>query len=445
MGACIRRWKAVFKRELFIWIYRLIFVPFALLLSPKYLLKMKRRGDYDGAFAMRFGAGMEDWPKREGHYRVWIQAVSLGEMLVIESLLRKLASDERVEILLTTTTSTGYRLAKDKYSDICDRIYYFPLDFWPFSRRVWKRMRPDLAICAETELWPEHMQQAYNANTPMVLVNGRLSDNSFRYARRLAFLFRRHLNGISRVLAISEHDGQRFEAIGVDRSKVVVTGNLKVDVSIGVRLDSTERAAMKATLGLGEGFVLLGSSTWPGEEAVLLDAFRSLREQLPDCRLMLVPRHAERRGEVAAFLEESAADLNWHFKSEGEPSGPVDILVGDTSGELRVLTQLADLAFIGKSLPPHREGQTPIECGLLGVPMVFGPGMNNFRSIREGMLELGAAEEVVDAEALRSKLVALALDEAAREKQKRNQEVWARNSRGALERTVEEIDQLLHR
>jgi len=160
---------------------------------------------------------------------------------------------------------------------------------------------------------------------------------------------------------------------------------------------------------------------------------------------MLVPRHAERRAEIRSFLENSAADLSWHFKSEGNPSGTVDILVGDTSGELRVLTQLADLAFVGKSLPPHKEGQTPIECGLLGVPLVFGPGMNNFRSIREGMLESGAAETVADAEALTSRLVELALDEGARAEQRRNQKIWAKNSRGALERTLVEIEDLLHR
>ena len=296
-----------------------------------------------------------------------------------------------------------------------------------------------------TELWPEHMQQALNSNTPMVLVNGRMSDSSFRYARPLAFMFRGHIRSINRVLAISEHDAQRFEAIGVERSKMVVTGNLKLDVSIGDRLSQSDRAAMKTRLGLDEGFVLLGSSTWPGEEVALLETFKHLRKKLPDCRLMLVPRHAERRGEVRTLLESSAAGFNWHFKSEGDPDGDVDILVGDTSGELRVLTQLADLAFIGKSLPPHKEGQTPIECGLLGVPMVFGPGMNNFLSIREGLLESGSAEELPDEEALQSRLVALALDEEARESQKRNQEVWAKNSRGALERTVEEIDKLLHR
>lgn len=429
---------------MFIWIYRVIFAPFALLLSPKYLLKMKRRGDYDGAMAMRFGRRFDDWPRREGVRRVWIQAVSLGEMLVIEALLRRLADNERVEILLTTTTSTGYKLATEKYSDICDRITYFPLDFWPFSRRVWQRAKADVAICAETELWPEHMQQARNAGASMVLVNGRLSDKSFRYARRLSFLFRSHLDCIDRVLAISDQDAQRFQSIGVPAERIAITGNLKVDVDIGERLDTPRKAALKSDLGLGDGFTLLGSSTWPGEEAALLRAFRRLRESLPSCRLMLVPRHAERRGELRALLKSEASDWRWHFKSEGLPEADVDVLVADTSGELRMLTQVSDLAFVGKSLPPHVEGQTPIECGLLGVPLLFGPGMNNFRSIRAGMLESGAAEGVADERALIERIVSLALDDAARAEQTERQVAWAERSRGSLNRTLEEIEAFLN-
>ena len=431
------------KQSLFIWFYRLIFAPVALILSPKYLLKMKRRGDYEGAIAMRMGIGVEEWPRTEGKQRIWIQAVSLGEMLVIEKLIRELARKPNTEIILTTTTSTGLKLAREKYSDLCERIAYFPMDFWPFSRKFWKRMHPDLAICAETELWPEHMKQASLAGAPMVVINGRLSDKSFRFARRLSFLFRRHLRCIDRVLAISEHDADRFRKIGLPPGRISVLGNLKVDVDIGERLDARERAQSKLTLGLGDGFVLLGSSTWPGEEAALLRALRALGGSLPDCRLMIVPRHAERRGEIRDLLEKEASDLRWHFKSEGPPQTEVDILVGDTSGELRALTQLADLAFVGKSLPPHTEGQTPIECGLLGVPLLFGPGMSNFRSVLDGMLELGAAELVQDEEALISRILALAVDGHALEAQSKRQREWAENNQGSLERTLNAIDRLL--
>lgn len=404
---------------------------------------MKRRGDYEGAIAMRMGIGVEEWPKTEGKRRIWIQAVSLGEMLVIERLIRELASRPNIEILLTTTTSTGLKVAREKYSDLCDRITYFPMDFWPFSRKFWKRMVPDLAICAETELWPEHMRQAALAGAPMILVNARLSDRSFKYARALNGLYRGHLRYIERILAISQQDADRFQSIGVNPEKISVTGNLKVDVSVGEILGEAERRAMKKELGLGEGFVLLGSSTWPGEEGVLISAFRRLRTKALNCWLLIVPRHAERRGEIRTTLEARADGFTYRFKSINKSSEEVDILVADTSGELRTLTQLADLAFVGKSLPPHGEGQTPIECGLLGVPVIFGPGMSNFRSVTEGMLQAGAAVRVRDAEELEERIVSLAADSSARAELSRNQEKWANRSQGALKNTMAELNPFL--
>jgi len=431
------------KRLLFIWIYRLIFAPVALILSPKYLLKMKRRGDYQGAFSMRLGIGVEEWPSTRGRCRVWIQAVSMGEMLVIEGLLRKLAQNPDVELLLTTTTSTGFRVASEKYSEICDRIYYFPLDFWPFSRKFWKRLRPDLAICVETELWPEHIQQASNAGVPMILINGRLSDRSFRHAKKLRWLYRKHLRLVDRVLAISKQDAERFKTMGIAEDRIQVVGNMKLDVSIDKILSDDERQRLKDELGFGSGFVLLGSSTWPGEEEALVAVFRELRERLADCRLLLVPRHAERRNEIRSLLERVATDLECGFKLESSAFDRLDILVADTSGELRTLTQLADLAFIGKSLPPHKEGQTPIECGFLGVPMVHGAGMNNFRSVRDGLVEMRASVEVSDQDSLRDALVSLALDEESRREMSHNQAKWAAASRGALERTFAVIEGLV--
>ncbi len=388
---------------------------------------------------MRLGIGIEDWPTTDGKRRVWIQAVSLGEILVVEALLRSLAEDDGIEILLTTTTSTGYRLATEKYSDICDKISYFPLDFWPFSRKFWKRMRPDLAICAETELWPEHMQQARNAGIPLLLVNARLSDRSYKYALPLRWMYRKHLGAIRKTLAISDEDAERFRMIGVPADRIEVMGNLKVDVSIGKLLSPEEKSDMKASLGLGDGFVLLGSSTWPGEEAALLAIFKELRGKLDQCRLLIVPRHAERREEIRSLLEQETGELTYGFKSEGVSSDLRDILVADTSGELRLLTQLSDLAFVGKSLSPHTEGQTPIECGLLGVPVVFGPGMANFRSVRSGMREQRAARQVRDVASLRAALIGLALDDSARAEMTRNQGVWATRSRGSLLRATEAI------
>ena len=140
---------------------------------------MKRRGGYREGFGSRFGFGWQLGDKEPKKRRLWVQAVSLGEMLAIEGLMKALAKEERIEIVLTTTTSTGFAEAKKRYSDICYAIKYFPLDFWPISRAVWRRVNPDLAVCVETELWPEHLRQGEKRGVPIVLVNGRLSNRSF--------------------------------------------------------------------------------------------------------------------------------------------------------------------------------------------------------------------------------------------------------------------------
>lgn len=430
---------------MFIWIYRLLFLPLSLLSLPGYLLHIRKRGGYGHRFGTRFGKGLEVPARRAGVKRVWVQAVSLGEMLAIEPLLKELAGDESVEVYLTVTTSTGYQLAQEKYGELAIGISYFPLDFPLWSGRVWNAVQPDVAVCAETELWPEHMEQARRRGVPFLLVNGRLSDRSFRRARQLRWLFRGFMDRLTFVYAGSEGDAKRFAELGVAADRIAVTGNIKVDVAIEPRLTAEEKSSRRAELGLGEGFVLLGSSTWDGEEAMLLEAFERLRERDARARLLIVPRHAERRGEIEALLKERAGKFRWWLKSRGMPEGELDILVADTHGELRMLTQLADLAFVGKSLPPHTEGQTPVECGALGTPMVFGPGMSNFRAIREGLLGYGAAREVADAEDAVGTILELWEDGAARRKLGEGGLRWHAASRGAVGRTVKGIREWLDR
>lgn len=421
---------------MFIWIYRILFLPLWLISLPGYLLHIRKRGGYRERFSTRFGRGLDVPSKRDGASRIWIQAVSLGEMLAIEPLLNALSRRPNIEIYLTVTTSTGYAVALEKYSDLAVGISYFPVDFYPFSRRVWDAVQPDLAICAETELWPEHTRQAVKRGVPFLLVNGRLSDRSFKRGMKVRGFFRSVLLNTSKVYACSELDRERYIALGAPMDRVETTGNIKVDVTIEPILDERTRSSMRGEMGLGDGFILLGSSTWPGEEGLLVEAFRELRKLDGDARLLIVPRHAERRHEIEAMLRERATDFSWHFKSRGAPEAEVDILVGDTHGELRAMTQLADLAFVGKSLPPHTEGQTPVECGVLGRAMVFGPGMSNFRSIREGLLQYGAAREVADGASAIAAILELSQDPVAREKMGLAGRSWHADSRGAVERTV---------
>lgn len=426
-----------------LWLYRLLYLPALVLGAPYYLWRMRRRGGYRGSFGQRIGRVIDLPPKTPGRSRVWLQAVSVGEMLAIGPLLEAWRREGNVEIYLTTTTSTGYRLAQERYAGLVAGIGYFPLDWWPFSRRAWRQVQPDLVILTEGERWPEHIHQACRRGVPVVCVNARLSDRSFHRMQRVRWAVAPLLAGVTRVLACSAHDADRFREFGIPADRIAATGNIKLDVTIPL-LDDAGRARLRRELGLPPtGLVLMGASTWAGEEDALLAAFRAARAEGVACSLLLVPRHAERRDEVEANVQ--ATGLTYHLRSRGAAPGPVDVAVGDTTGELRLFLQLADLVFVGKSLPPHTEGQTPVESAALGRAIVFGPGMANFRAIARELQEQGGVVTVADAAALVPNVVALLRDPDRRTALGAAAQAWHRANVGAVERTLAEVRRLLAR
>ena len=416
-----------------IWIYRILFLPLLLLLTPYYLWRMRRRGGYAENFGQRFG-GTDPLPaKAPGARRIWLQAVSVGEMLAVAPLLEAFQREGHTEVYLTTTTSTGYKLAREKYTALTVGIGYFPLDFWAFSARAWRRVAPDLCILMEGERWPEHVRQAQVRGVPVISVNARLSDRSFKRSLRFRPLIRPLSRGFTQLLCASKRDEQRFKALGFGPGQLLTTGNLKLDVHIPL-LAGAEKAQLRHELGLGEGLVLLGSSTWAGEEVALLTALKSARDHGQKVSLLLVPRHAERREELRGLLEKSG--LTFHFRSAGRAAGTVDVAVGDTTGELRKFTQLADLVFTGKSLAPHDGGQTPVEAAVLGKPILHGPRMTNFREIIRTLTEAGAVRKVETHSELIATTVELLGDAEQREKLAAAAREWTAVNRGATERTL---------
>lgn len=427
---------------LLILLYRFAFAPALLLASPYYLWRMRKRGGYEEGFWHRFGGLPDLPPKRPGRPRVWLQAVSVGEMLAIGPLLEALRREGSVEVFLSTTTSTGYQLAKEKYADHVLGLGYFPLDFWWFSRSGWQQIQPDLCILMEGERWPEHLRQAQVRGVPVLAVNARLSDKSFRRSVRFRWFVRQMSAGITRFLCAARQDLNRFKALGIPPDRLLATGNLKLDVSIPL-LSEEEKAALRSELGLPAGLLLLGSSTWPGEEQALLEAWQAARARGLDVSLLLVPRHAERRDELRGLLEKSG--LRHHFRTAGAAAGPVDVAVADTTGELRRLTQLADLVFVGKSLAPHDGGQTPVEAAILGKPVLHGPHMTNFRDIIRALAEAGAVRRVETHAELVEAAVALLADPAGRERLAEAAREWSEANRGATERTLAVIREQLGR
>ncbi len=425
-------------------LYRLLFLPLFLVALPRYLGRMFRRGGYREMMRGRFGLGKDLGPAKAGVKRVWVHAVSVGELQAIMPIVEALCRRMDRQVVLTVTTSTAYSLARQKLGGTCLDIRPFPLDFLPFSRAAWRRIRPDLCILMEGELWPEHIHQARRRKVPVLLANARLSDRSWKRYRNLMPLARPMLfRNISLILAGNRQDAERFGRLGIEN--VRYAGQLKCDMPVEPRLSTEERAKLREKLFPGlptEALIMLGSSTWPGEEAFLVELLGRLRQSVQDIRLLLVPRHAERRDSVAKLLDASA--LQWHWRSRGgEPKHGTLVHLADTTGELRLLTQAADFALIGKSLPPHKEGQSPIEAAALGVPSVLGPGMSNFRDVATGLAQAGAALRASDSTDAARLLTLLATDAEQRNDMGGKAAEWFASQRGARELTLKAIEELL--
>ena len=429
-----------------IWLYRLLYFPAFLIALPYYGFRMWRRGGYAKDFQHRLGYFCRLEPATPDQTRVWLQAVSVGEVLAIGPLIQALKVDHSVRIILTTTTSTGYAEALKRYRKSVYRIGLFPLDFWPCMRLAWKRIQPDVVILAESELWPEHLHQASVRDIQTFLVNARLSDRSFKRYQQFSGVARKLLQKVDFICAASDLDRERFIQLGVSPESIESVGNIKFDVTIGKPLDLASRTQLCCELGFGQmqeqskPFVLLGSSTWPGEEQALIRVQAKLIANGLDCRLLLVPRHAERGPEIADLLRQQR--LVWHRRSKGEAAPEeVYIYLADTTGELARLTQIADLAFIGKSLPPNRGGQTPIEAAGLGIPIIMGPNMDNFRDVAKSLTMSGAAYTVADEQGLEARTFDLLKKSELRMTMSQAGREWHEKNRGSSRRIAELIQQ----
>ena len=341
------------------------------------------------------GYRLGNWPsldkKEKGKKRIWIQAVSVGEVSSISRLLQLLFEDEQFEIILSGTTSTGLKTAGQKYGERLKAHGPFPLDWFPFSQKAWDKIQPDLVVMVDSELWPEHFHQAQKRGIPIIIINARLSDRSFARLGKLKWLHPLLLPNNLQVITASERQAKRWKTLGLDEKRTLISGNLKIDAVDLSGAGITNRATLIKEFGFEqESIVIAGISTWPGEEKLLIEITQGLRLENLDVRLLLVPRHAERRNEVIKTLQ--TCELPNHVRSHGHsaPMGNI-VYLGDTTGELSQLIKVADLGFMGKTLPPNRGGQNPIEPIALQIPLIVGPHFQNFHETCSDMFLHGAA------------------------------------------------------
>ncbi len=430
-----------------IWLYRILYLPALVISLPYYLWRTFKRGGYARDFHHRLGL-LPLVKKKRGIKRIWIQAVSVGEILSVETVIEKLVQRSDTDVVLTTTTSTGYVLAKDRLGKSCVIIGYFPLDFILNSWLAWIRIKPDLLIMVDSVLWPENVHRAIKRSVPVLLVNARLSDKSYHRYLKMSLARKLCFEPVSHFLAASEQDRQRIHDLGIDPSRITVTGNLKVDRDPLNEITEKERNTLTKELfpevdkGAASPLILVGSSTWPGEESALIETYKSARKNEIDLCLLIVPRHAERRGQIRKEMEQSG--VRFRFRTDPEkPETDTRVYIADTTGELTKFTQLGDIVFIGKSLPPHSQGQSPVDAAASGKAILMGPGMSNFRQIAHGLLKEGGAEMVDSPEALTSSVLRLCKDTEERARKARASKRWHQEQKGAVEKSITIISKYL--
>ena len=406
------------------WIlYNALFAVVYTVMLPSFLLRMKRRGGYRARFADRFGryppeiaealsqGGACNGRDKRGRSRVgdgggiWIHAVSVGEVQVAGQLMRAMRErNPNVRFVFSTTSSTGWKTAEREVTPD-DVLIYNPLDFGGCVKRALDAVKPRTVILTETEIWPNFIRALKKRGVPIYLVNARISDRSAPRYKALRWFFGEVFRCFTKIYAQSDLDAQRLTDAGADPATVQVTGSFKFDVAH--RNEAKER---ELRAWIGEGEILLGGSTWPGEDVVMLNTYKRLIEKHPEVKLVIAPRHFEKADAVEANIRaagfgcvrrsrsgESAASPSAACARSGESAAsPRDVYLCDTTGEMMGLFGISTVAFVGKSLCAHGS-QNMIEPCLCGVATVVGPYTENFRPVMSDLLAADALVQTPDA------------------------------------------------
>ena len=406
------------------WFLNLVYCGLLLLFSPVILFRAIWHGKYRQGWSEKFLGRVAT--RTSTGPAIWLHAVSVGEVLVLRTILPRLREAiPGYEFWISTTTQTGHAVAIEKYPDC--RVIYFPLDFTWAVRSAMARVKPSLIVLVELELWPNFIREAAVQSIPLVLINGRMSEKSFRGYRRIRWLLLGLWRGFSRIAVQTEEYRRRLEQLGAPPERLIVTGSTKYDGLVTDRRNP-RTSEIRSGFGLREDEpVFMAGSTQSPEESLAIDTYLSLRDRDPSMRLVLVPRHQERFEEVAALVESrglqllrrsriKAARLTGEGEAPAEPRSSIDelpslpaqgelcppgnpILLLDTLGELGAAWGLADIAFVGGSLTP-RGGQNMIEPAAYAAAVLFGPNTGNFRQVVELLLSEQAARVVHSPEEL---------------------------------------------
>jgi 3-deoxy-D-manno-octulosonic-acid transferase len=400
------------------------FAGLALLVRPRYRLGLAQRLGF-----------LPDEVKQCVHNRrpLWLHAPSVGEMLATQPFLRTLkqAFPDK-PVLLSMQTPTAYATAQTKIPE-ADAAMYFPLDHPLLIRRVLRQVKPAAFFFTETEMWPNCLSTLAREGVPTFLVSGRFSRRARARYRLLHPFFRPVFQNLTLCCMQTRDDAERLIEAGTPRERVIVTGNFKVD---GVNEGGDQGQAILQTAGLADRLLLVGASTHPSEETVLLHVYRRLRTAVPNLLLLLAPRHPQRFTEVEAMLKTGGYRYVKRSQSSEASVTEVEVFLLDTLGELSSFYRTAALAFVGGSLVKGPGGHSVIEPALAQVPVCFGPYTRNFTTVVEELTRAGGGFEVRDEEDFYQQTLPLLTNAHARLEAGRRAYEVIKRGQGAVERTL---------
>ena len=348
-------------------IYRILSTILFLISLPLYAAVRACRGKY-----------LPGWKEKLGKFHapdlgdkvIMFHGVSVGEVIALENLIKNTKETfPEYKIVLTTGTKTGQEIAHKKFDNVADFITYFPFDITICVELFLKKIKPSIVLIAETELWPTFAAYCHNKNIPLFVINGRISDSTFKSYRFIKGFFKEIFKNYTAILTQSEEDKEKFIKIGAPENKTKVMKNLKFDVK---KIDSD------IEIGKGNSRIIIAGSTHKGEDEIILSSFVKLKKEFSDIKLLLAPRHLTRINNVEELVKNT--ELTYGFRSKQDNFRDKDIIILDTLGELSKMYQICDFAFIGGSFN-KTGGHNPLEAVVYNKPAITGPSIHNFRDI----------------------------------------------------------------
>lgn len=425
------------------WIYNLAFIFFGIFYLPTFLFKIKRAESRKQLLKERFGFLSRELQKKLlGKKVIWIHAVSVGEVIAVQNFIRGfLPPHPEHHVVLTTVTPTGQKIAKELESSQVS-VCYAPFDITIAVRRFFKTLDPECLLLMETEIWPNLLVEAGRFRVPVGMLNARLSLRSAKSYGRFRYFFKEVFSAIHFVLAQDGQDAKRFACLGIPATSIQVLGNMKFDNQPLADLDATDAVRMKTQWGFSsKDQIVIAGSTHEGEEKILAEVFLDLKNNFPNLKMLIAPRHVERSEKIAALFQSRKFAVA--LASRLQETSSFDVLILDQLGVLKKLYAMADIVYVGGSLV-RRGGQNPIEPANFKRPIVHGPFVRNFEGVYRTLDQQGGAILIRDQAELVFAFSHLLQDEGERKKLGANAFEIVHQMRGATLRHIEWISDFLN-